>query len=222
MQSQQTGTENGSAGSASGWAPLVTDDEVAAFVSLRLSGGLSRVDLETTRSLADFVARHSETVSLYAAHVSGNGWKVHIQAASGSRCDAFVTAPDGEDVELGHGTIQHGYYAGQVDYKRVIDEMLQTAKNAWADGERNGIEAAKAKEYTQALASINAHQKYAEARAMAESHGDVNPQLMEDLDEAFSQLSQHDTNTYQLINESDHARIRAQIRLLHTQAASSS
>ena len=117
------------------WTPTISDAEIRDFREWIDTTLYSYERIDATAYFNDVATRYFDDVWSYAEYISADGFTVTVRACSGARCSVFVTMPNGEDAgELFEGIIPINYYAGQVDYREVLDESLSAAKRGWMVG----------------------------------------------------------------------------------------
>lgn len=129
----------------SGWEATVSFTELAAFHKFSMHGRIDHHQIPESDYYRDLSNRHEESMMSYAALLSTDGFTVGYHAGSGARREVFVTAPNGEYIEdLFDGTIQHGRYAGQVDFEPIVLNAVTVAKRAWLSGPASYLAAQEA------------------------------------------------------------------------------
>jgi hypothetical protein len=119
----------------SGWEAAVSFTELSAFHKFAMHGRIGYDELEESDYYKDLSKRHEESMMSFASLLSTDGFRVGYHPGSGARREVFVATPTGEFIEdLFDGTIQHGRYAGQVDFEPIVLNAVTVAKRAWLGG----------------------------------------------------------------------------------------
>ena len=119
----------------SGWEATVSFTELSTFHKFSMHSRIHDYEFAESDYYRDISRRHEESMMSFAALLSTDGFTVGYDGSSGARREVFVSAPTGEYIEdLFDGTIQHGRYAGQVDFEPIVLNAVTVAKRAWLGG----------------------------------------------------------------------------------------